>query len=106
MKSRSNEVFDHFNILEWIKTEHLCIKVTYDISNIIKFFKNAKIRKLLMRAYAQKDMHLENMALHVLITTNVYSELIIATQMLSVLIMVVGFTVIVRLGFQESRLRD
>jgi len=58
-----------------------------------------------MRVFAQKDMHSENMALHALITTNVYSELIIATRMLSVLIMVAGFTVIVRLGFQESRQR-
>lgn len=59
-----------------------------------------------MRAFAQKDMHLENMAPHALITTNVYSELIIAIHMLCVLIMVGGFTVIVRLGFLESRLRD
>ena len=31
MKSESNQAFDDFNILEWIKTERLCTKVKNDI---------------------------------------------------------------------------
>ena len=67
--------------------------------------KSARIRKLPIRVFAQKDMHLENMVLHALITTNVYSELTTAIQMLFVLIMVADFIVIARRGFQKFRLR-
>ena len=64
--------------------------------------KNARIRKLPIRVFARKDMHLENMVLHALITTNVYSELTTAIQMLFVLIMVADFIVIARRGFQKT----
>ena len=53
--------------------------------------------------FAQKDMDLENMVPHALTITNVYSELMIVTRMLFVLIMVVGFTAIARQGFQKMQ---